>query len=440
MDHQLSRLGKQGKPNYCLMLASLLCLFSFWADSHRAYAQNGPPKGPTVIGSAWQEPSELSISNEYLRVDVNQRGQFIIRTTGGDPDVADDNDKPLLYSEALPDTGLTSDLWTSFSTFRYCAHISTGCNWSYDTSHEASSAAYQRVRDGRLITMYGVGSYIPCTAIVRRTIEFVENPLTGREDMVEISFRFFDNDYMLPRPVGAPATICTSAEYLAVREDVGVRLMLDTMIGENDDAPFYVPSTGYTSNQHNFANDNIPDYFRVFESESFSSGLQAVGILNIDTSNTARPDRFLIANWENIFAWSDNLDPKDKATYWDITPEVGIPHGDSAVAIYWDRIRLGSTDDTMKFRYGLAPRVDGEKWLDAPVIVDQMNRYDCFFNLVNRSNEPYTDGVAQLNLPAGLAVANVMVNGAGLAPSQTITEAIGDLAVGASMQIHWQIE
>jgi hypothetical protein len=59
--------------------------------------------------------------------------------------------------------------------------------------------------------------------------------------------------------------------------------------------------------------------------------------------------------------------------------------------------------------------------------------------VVNTTDEPYTGGVSQLVLPAGLTVAG-SVAAASTSDNQTFSQEIGDIEPGDAVQINWPIE
>ncbi len=104
--------------------------------------------------------------------------------------------------------------------------------------------------------------------------------------------------------------------------NVGVRLHIDTMLGDNDGAPIYIPGdglktseTGYSAHILNFK------YWKAYNRQDDPT-IIATGILD---GRLTYPDKVLIANWKKSFHSS-----------WDyeITPDVLIT-GDSAVILYY---------------------------------------------------------------------------------------------------------
>src|SRR5690606_9916403 len=107
-----------------------------------------------------------------------------------------------------------------------------------------------------------------CSVIVVQTLSFMTNPFTNRKDMVKIRYAIREEQ----------ATGVPSCPLLPRPHTLGVRLMLDTMIGSNDYAPFFIPGIGHTARQHDLQGEAIPPWFRVFESPDFASdSLQAMG-------------------------------------------------------------------------------------------------------------------------------------------------------------------
>jgi hypothetical protein len=404
--------------------------------------------GPDVAGVSCPVGS---IENGYLKVEVNGKGQFVITTTGGDPDVIGDENKRLMYDgtiSAPPESwdGETEVWGTSFATFR--RFFTPFGDWGYRGTNDPNFYYREQsisapIHDDRITTEWNF--FDGCAFRVTQTLSFMENPYTGREDMVRIAYkieRATDADLLPPDLVCRP--------YLDSAR-VGVRLMLDTMIGDNDEAPFFVPGLGTTSNQQKFVGDDIPLFFRVFEDPTFAPGsLQAIGHLvrAEATGSRPNPDRFVIANWASIYDRNDHLAPFQDELLWDYPypdPDgdlpIGGPHGDSAIAIYWNDYPVNDQQNwySFVFGYGLAPQGGGDQWVD---IVSQIinSTTGCFLWVVNNTDQPYTGGVAELTLPPGLTLAGPTAMAASLGSSQTFTQTIGDIAPADVAQVAWRIQ
>ena len=101
--------------------------------------------------------------------------------------------------------------------------------------------------------------------------------------------------------------------------DVGIRIMLDTMLANNDDAPFRIPGVGNQTTIRTFTGAAIPQSYQVYDRLDDPTTL-ATGYLY--RGNERRPDVVYFTNWSSI-----------RGEYWDYDPYEGSSLGDSAVAI-----------------------------------------------------------------------------------------------------------
>jgi hypothetical protein len=416
-------------------LATLVLLASLSAPAYAQFQKPALPalSRPMVNPDDDNRPTE-SIENEYLKVEINERGQFGIQTTGGDPDVIGDENKVLLYNGTIPAPAIPWDgdteIWgTSFATFR---EYKTPLNrWSEQANNEPTTGTrLNSATSDKLTTRYLVDNI--CAFIVTQSLSFMKNPYTNREDMVRI-------EYELTRATDLYPTECTEPRHSG---RVGVRLLLDTMIGANDQAPFFVPGLGTTSNQHEFKNESIPPFLRVFEDSNFApDSLQAmIHILRREPSITRpNPDRFVIAKWGSIYKRDDHLAPFDGALLWDYVVPEETPHEDSAIAIYWSDHTIGSTRSSnpiwLSFGYGLAPQGGGASWIDAPAVLQDGNLFESFSWINNATDETYSNGIVSISLPTGVELAEEAM----IASVNSPVQEIGDLEPGETAQVSWNL-
>ena len=222
------------------------------------------------------------ISNEYLKVCVEERHdnlQYYIDTTGGNPDSDADNNAKLLYH-------------TTSKTF---AEVDGECRvfgWATPViSAELGS-----------ITVSNNYKNVDFT----KSFTFVPNKVNGREDVVEIRFTATNN----------------SNE----SHQVGSRIMLDTMLGENDAAPFRVAGIGAVTTRTQLNSDSIPESYQAFDSLDnptvVSTGSFATG--------SGKPDIVQFNRWRTS---NDNVV---------LVPECDaeLTIGDSAVNAIWNPVTL----------------------------------------------------------------------------------------------------
>jgi hypothetical protein len=211
---------------------------------------------------------------------------------------------------------------------------------------------------------------------IRQVLTLSPNAFTGRTDTVMI------------------ATTAANKGNRAM--DVGTRVMLDTMIGGNDDAPFFIPGTGNTDEEHEYSGAAVPSYWKAFEARDYSpSSLKGQGI--VTGFGATPPDRFVAANW-----------PRISDTVWDYPVTPGMKLGDSAVALYWMPKQLQPRESvTWVTYYGLAGTGGGTAWFDAPVMVTtESPRFQATLWVSNNSDSDFTGGEASLILTPGLTLAS----------------------------------
>lgn len=265
----------------------------------------------TVRASPW------SILNQYLRANIASDGRFVIGTTGGDPDTSADDNKRLLY-------GYPWSIRSSFATLRVVSGASTT---DYQLGKNVAPTSAPSSDGTTLTTVWEVGG-----VRVQQRLHFATNPDTGRPDTTAIEYQL--------------TNITTS------QRQVGLRLLLDTMIGDNDGAPFFAPGYGNVTHERDFSSGSVPDYWIAWESPTFDpNSLKAKGFLR--ASGITTPNRLIIAHWDY------DLCPGAGAglfsTAWDYTvnPNISITC-DSAVALYYNPVFLNPGQSrTVRTYYGL---------------------------------------------------------------------------------------
>lgn len=239
--------------------------------------------------------SANGISNEYLEITLNGN-YYTLGTTGGNPDSATDNNKKLLFG--YPTGG------TSYTTIQI-----DGVNTIFTpetTTYRKNSIISTDVIDDIIVTQY---------------LNIINNQYTGRDDVAEF-FYTVEN---------------TGSD----NHNVGVRIMFDTMLGNNDSAPFRLPNIGDVTTETDLKGSSVPEFWQAFDSLT-SPSVIAQGTLNIDKDST--PDRVRFTNWGMAYR-----------NQWDYTRSVGSSNGDSAVCLYWNPKTIG-TNQTLscKTYYGLS--------------------------------------------------------------------------------------
>lgn len=251
-----------------------------------------------------------AIENEYIKTLAADNGQFVTGTTGGDPSTPSDDNRRLLY-------GYPSDAWTSFSTLR----ISEGNDIAdYRLGIDIVPTSPVSSDGTRILSVWELDGIR-----VEQRLYFTQNPATGRPDTTAIEY-ILRNDNTSNRTVG-------------------LRMMLDVMVGGNDGAPYFIEGAGQVTHQSEWNGAIVPNYWLASESATFNpASLKGRGQLSGDT--VTRPDRFVVADWEQAFntVWNYAVNPSDPVT------------NDSAVILYYSPVTLGPNQTrTLRTYYGIAP-------------------------------------------------------------------------------------
>lgn len=347
----------------------------------------------------------VEISNQFIRITVNpgpaEAGRFGLETTGGDPRNPADDGLPLIYGRPMP--------WTSYTTVRI-----DGSDWVFGgktTRRAGRSGMYgeqvrpPQIEDGKVVCSYMLGDIL-----VTQELSFVKSPSTRYLDTARIHYKLENTG--------------------SVTRSVGLRLMIDTMLGANDGAPLRVGEKTIVSDTM-LSRREIPDYWQAFDSivepSVTAQGTMAGGELT-------PPTQIAFSDWGSF---ADNL--------WD----VNLVHGrefvraresdlDSAVAMYWSPSLLapGEVRHYVTY-YGLGgiTLAPGKLALgmtapsEVGLSADGTASFLAVAYVSNTGEGPAHDVTASLSLPIGFT----------LADGHARTRTVGDLEPGETAQVAWQV-
>lgn len=205
------------------------------SDEYQAWKSKFSVDDSNEISTYTLRSSANGISNEYLKITLNGN-YYTLGTTGGNPDSVTDNNKKLLYG--YPTGG------TSYTTIQI-----DGVNTIFTpetTTYRENSIISTDVIDDIIVTQY---------------LNIINNQYTGRDDVAEF-FYTVEN---------------TGSD----NHNVGVRIMFDTMLGNNDSAPFRLPNIGNVTTEMDLRGSSVPEFWQAFDSLT-SPSVIAQGTLNID--------------------------------------------------------------------------------------------------------------------------------------------------------------
>jgi hypothetical protein len=183
----------------------------------------------------------------------------------------------------------------------------------------------------------------------------------------------------------------------AADTQVGLRMLLDTLIGDNDGVPFTVPGrSGLVDSMAEFPTaKDVPDFIQVLENADLKNP-GVVAFLNLKLGGTVEaPSRVLLTQWPGRTM---------PITSWDIPlrPFNGPPEPDSAVVMYWNEqaLKTGGKRE-VGFSYGLGGlSVSTNKHLG--ISVGGSFTPGGSMTVVALVNEPTKGETLELKLPPGL--------------------------------------
>lgn len=349
----------------------------------------------------------LRLGNEYIEIIVNANpentGRFAVDITGGNPISKSDDGEPLIYGRPRP--------WTSFTTVQI-----DGENYVFGgkTPERAGKAGkYGQVTMMPTISSEnGQKSIITTTRFnqveVEQILSFSKSSTTGLYDTVLIKYRVTNQD--------------------KVARKVGLRVMLDTMLGANDGAPYRVGDKAILTDTY-FQQANLPTFWQAFDALS-DTKVTAQGTL-VGPDVTA-PDKMYFSDWGSM---ADGL--------WDFKYQAGedfLREGeyelDSATALFWTPMALNPGETrTYVTKYGLGgiTVVPGILSLGvtspAEVVFDtQTTSFPVVAYIENTSEIVAKQVVAQIQLPQGFEIVE-----------NSAQKSLGNMEPGSTGQVAWEV-
>jgi len=242
--------------------------------------------------------AEIGISSKYIEVVMdNSSGRFYMRTLIGDPENPNDDKKILLFDKMPPTTYPT--LFVDNEGF------TVGTDDGYFENQPSISK-------NKLVWTWRPKKYNKIKLM--QVIEIVTNIFTLRDDIARITFLVVNEDNK--------------------EHEVNVKLLLDTVLGEGDSAPFFVPPYNKVDKETVFYENNMPYLWYSFDNLD-KPKVKTMGILSM-IEDVSTPSMVVFAAWRKL----------DKAK-WEYTPEVGasLSEGlfgtkDTAVAIYFKKAKI----------------------------------------------------------------------------------------------------
>ncbi|RAK11190.1 hypothetical protein C8C77_103178 [Halanaerobium saccharolyticum] len=293
-----------------LIIALLIILvFSFKTAAQNNFFQNE------------DEHNNLRFGNEYIVIVVNQnensQGRFAVETTGGAPARENDDNKPLIYGRPNPWTSYTS-LWINEEKYVFGGTTERRAG---DGAKYGEVIQEPTVEDNQIITKTRFDNIV-----VEQILSIVKSSTTGLADSAQIQYRVINEGDQ--------------------EEKVGLRVMLDTMLGENDGAPFRLGEDTISTDKL-YYNKQLDDFWQAFDSVSNPQVTSQGSFIGPDVST---PDRVYFSDWGSLAdgVWDFDFNPGQEFI------RKGEYEIDSAMAMYWvpEMIEPGESK-TYITKYGL---------------------------------------------------------------------------------------
>lgn len=349
----------------------------------------------------------LRLGNEYIEMIVNANpentGRFAIDITGGNPISKSDDGQPLIYGRPRP--------WTSFTTVQI-----DGENYVFGgktRERAGKTGKFGQVTAGPTIVAEGEQKSIVTTTRfhqieVEQILSFSKSSTTGLYDTVSIKYRVTNQDKSPHK--------------------IGLRIMLDTMLGANDGAPFRVGDKAILTDTY-FQLANMPTFWQAFDALSDTKVTAQGTVVGPDVTT---PDKMYFSDWGSL---ADGL--------WDFQYKAGeefLREGeyelDSATALFWTPVMINPGETkTYVTKYGLGgiTVVPGILSLGvtspAEVVFDtKTTSFPVVAYIENTSEIVAKQVTAQIQLPEGFEV----VVGS---PQKSL----GNLEPGSTGQVAWEV-
>lgn len=268
-----------------------------------------PLRQDKLAGSFEINGADNYVINKYLGLNVSPDGSFDLRTNQGYPGSANDDNKTLIFG-------------TGQGTTQPSILINGQSSYLKTNILQPTTLS-----NGTFTTVYLIND-----VKVTQQVKLVE-------DQFEFKYRIENTSNNL--------------------QDVGFYFHMDTMLGDDDHAPFIV-NNNQLSTEIGYEGNNVPSSFEVFNNTG-NPELKATGTITGDKI-IANPDEFRVGNYSNI-----------QSPSWSATP--GHPVGDSGYALKWKERALApgeSFEVNTFYGLGVPPGITESTWTPSTVDPDHL--------------------------------------------------------------------
>lgn len=269
----------------------------------------------------------ISVDNEYIEVTAPLDGSsFGINTLKGNPSKRFDDNKPLLYDG-------DDKFATSYTTVRIVrnpgAANETTNDYIFGSSKGTMVMKPYEYTDGENRAIVSVWSVDGVE--VTQTLVVNSNTASTHGGYVNISYSYRN----------------TNVENVGV----GIRILLDTKIGDNDGGQFYKNGGSQPiTKEVEFTGESVPEWYSISDSVTYST-TTAYGLLK-NNAMTRYPDTVQMAHWFNLANTMWDYRVNGSVNFDDYYNEYECP--DSAIAIMFNpELVASNASGTVDTMYGV---------------------------------------------------------------------------------------
>lgn len=346
--------------------------------------------------------NNLRLGNDYVvivvNMDENAMGRFAIETTGGAPFQDNDDNKPLIYGRPKPWTSYTT-IWLNNKNYIFGGETGrrAGAGGNYGELIEKP-----HVDNGYIKTVTKIENKL----LVEQSLQIVKSSTTGLYDTVQIKYRIENID--------------------DIQHKVGLRIVLDTMLGENDGAPFRLGDEAVTTDTI-YYQKQLPQFWQAFDSLSNPTVTSQGTFVG---PGVTPPDQVKFADWGSMAdgVWDFDFKPGE------VFLRKGEYEIDSAVAMYWvpEYLQPGESRSYIT-NYGLGgiTIVPGLLSLGitspAEVVMDTPDRVIPIIAYVENTSE-----IVAKNVRINIELPNTL-------RTENMHKVLGDMEPGEIAQVIWNV-
>lgn len=367
------------------------------------------PYGGELAFAIDAEMQPQSVANDFMDVSINkQNGRFSVMTKTGSPTKASDDNKPLLFRDKLPET--------SFTTFRI-----NGKDFIYGNGYGfmGSNGYFTYSPETKGLSNQSVW-HVEGLEIIQ-TLTLVDDQTNPNAGNIKISYKVKNTTKQ--------------------NQNVGSRILLDTMLGPQDASPVSLSGGNTYLRNETKIEGAMPYYWRATDNP-LNPKVMSYGFLQ--GWGNASPNRMIIAHWNGISEtkWDYTVNPQLDFT----SMHNAYGSADSAVAMYWDPSSLAPGSEAVyETYYGLGSFFTSQKeaayglQIGAPKQLKvnsagtgyQESTFEIRVDIDNTVDRSMLQQNVQavLGLPAELE----------LVQGERATKAVGDMKVGEVKTVTWQV-